>query len=111
VEDELVGNGEHTIKARFHFDAGLDIERLGENSVVANDKATGARLFICALNVREQSQFEPQFSSRHYGSKLPSVSACWTIRTTLPRTLRWAILPLHAGENELERLNILNLGT
>ena len=111
VEDELVGNGEHTIKARFHFDAGLDIERLGENSVVANDKATGARLFICALNVKEQSQFEPQFSSRHYGSKLPSVSACWTIRTTLPRTLRWAILPLHAGENELERLSILNLGT
>ena len=108
VEDEISGTGNHTISAHFHFDAGLDIEPYGANSVVAQDQNSGARLFICALDVREQPQFEHQFSSRHYGFKLPSVSACWSVKTTVPCTLRWAIVPLCAGENELERLETVS---
>jgi heparinase II/III-like protein len=108
VEDELPATGKHTITARFHFDAGLDIEPYGHNCVMAQDKKNGARLFICPLDIHEPPRFEHQFSSRHYGLKLPSVSACWSIKTTTPCTLRWAILPFCAGESELERLEMVS---
>lgn len=107
VEDELLGTGEHTIKARFHFDTDLEVEAHGANRVVARDKISGARLFVCAIDLPQQPQFEPQFSSKNYGSKVSSVSACWTIKTRVPCFLRWAIVPICAGEDELERLNIL----
>lgn len=107
VEDELLGKGEHTITVRFHFDAGLEVEAYGESVAVALDKMSGARLFVCPIELQPPPQFEPQFSSRHYGSKLPSLSARWTIRASVPCRLRWALIPVCSGENDFERLNVV----
>jgi hypothetical protein len=107
VEDEFLGSGEHKIATRFHFDAGLEVEVFGENIAVAVDKMGGARLFICPIELRQNPQLEPQFSSKNYGSKVPSVSASWTVKTGVPCRLRWAIIPVCAGGNELERLDML----
>jgi len=125
VEDEILGEGEHTVAARFHFDAGLEVEARseihnegagggGKSIAVAWDKMSeeaGTRLFVCAIDLLEQPQLEPRYSSKHYGSKLPSVSACWSTRTTLPRKLRWAIVPVCAGETIEERMKVVQSPT
>jgi len=115
VEDEISGHGEHTIAARFHFDAGLDVEARGlhahgKSMAAAQDKMNenAARLFVCALDVERPPALEPQFTSKHYGSKEPSVSACWSVKASLPCKLRWAIVPVGAGESETDRLQIIN---
>ena len=81
VEDEIAGEGEHAIAARFHFDAGLEVEArrvkdadLDLNIAVAWDKMTrkpdcGSRLFVCALDLQPPPALEQQFTSKHYGSK------------------------------------------
>jgi uncharacterized heparinase superfamily protein len=106
VADELLGKGEHTVAARFHFDTGLEVKRHGDNCVVASDARSGAQLFVCAIDLQQQVEFETQFSSKHYGSKAPSLSATWSVKTNVPITLRWAIVPVCAGENEQERLRL-----
>lgn len=122
VEDEIAGEGEHTIAARFHFDAGLEVEvREGkhtgarnENAVAAWDKMDGltgnaAKLLVCALDVKQPPRLEPRFTSKHYGSKQPSVSACWSVKVSLPCKLRWAIVPVRAAESIDERVKAVQL--
>ncbi|MBC8030879.1 MAG: alginate lyase family protein [Pyrinomonadaceae bacterium] len=121
VEDKILGTGEHTIAVRFHFDAGLDVEARheksadgsGQSMVVACDKMAdemsenAARLFVCALDSQQQPQLEQQFTSKHYGSKLPSVSACWSVTASLPCKFRWAIVAVGVGESVEERLKVV----
>jgi len=92
VEDTLIGSGEHNVAARFHFDAGLEVSASGDR-VVAMDENSGVRLVVTGLDLNVGPKLEAQFTSRHYGSKLPSVSACWTIPATAPCTFRWTLMP------------------
>ena len=115
IEDELIGEGEHTIAARFHFDTGLEVKARNENVGIRNeglavawDKMSGARLFVCAIDLPQQPQLEPTFTSKHYGSKLPSISARWSVRRTVPCKLRWAIVPVCADEAVVERLAVFS---
>jgi hypothetical protein len=103
IEDELVGKGQHKVAARFHFDAGLAVKLSDNNSVTAGDAIIGTRLLVRSLDVDQPAELQTQFISRHYGSKVESVAACWTIRAGLPCKLRWAIVPLRAGEDPGER--------
>jgi hypothetical protein len=92
VEDTLIGSGEHDVAARFHFDAGLEVIVSGDR-VVARDDPSGARLVLRTLDLQTAPTLEAQFTSHHYGSKLPSVSACWTILASAPCTFRWTLTP------------------
>jgi hypothetical protein len=121
VEDEILGDGQHAIAARFHFDAGLDVETRSpdqktvgdgnQSMVVARDKVSGARVVVCAVHPQEPPRLESQFTSRHYGSKLPSVTACWTVKTSMPCKLSWAIVPLCDGETLEERMKVVQSRT
>ena len=110
IEDEIAGKGEHEIAARFHFDAGLELETLKRGGVIARDVASGNRLCIQPIEVGDLSQpeFESQFVSRHYGSKLPSMTAKWTTKRTGQWKISWAIVPVAAGEDIEERLDIVS---
>jgi hypothetical protein len=107
IEDDLVGKGEHRIAARFHFDTGLEVNVCDNNSVMACEKVTGACLIVSSLDLDRPPELETQFTSRHYGSKAPSLSACWIAETTAPRKLRWVILPVCAGENAQDRRKVV----
>lgn len=107
VEDEILGGGEHEIAARFHFDAGLEVSLFDNNSVIARDKISGACLIVRSPDLHQPAEPEAQFTSRHYGSKAKSISVCWRIITTMPCKLRWALLPVCAGENLDERMRVL----
>ena len=107
IEDEILGRGEHTIASRFHFAAGLDLELFDNNSVMARDPMSGACLIVRSLDLDQAATLEAQFTSRHYGSKLDSLSACWTTRTSAPCKFRWAIIPVCAGEDGDERMRVL----
>jgi hypothetical protein len=111
IEDEINGGGEHKFAGRFHFDAGLEISLFESNSVMAYDKQSGARLLVCSLDLAEPVELEAQFTSRHYGSRHESFSACWTTRLRVPFKLRWAIVPVCAGEDPAERLNVVQSPT
>ena len=103
IEDELVGKGQHKVATRFHFDAGLDIGLFDNNGVIAGDEISGARLLVRSLDLDQPAELQTQFTSRHYGSKVESVTACWTTNTSLPCKLRWSIVLLYAGEDSTER--------
>lgn len=111
IEDDITGTGEHKVSARFHFDAGLEVELLGEHGVMARDIASGIGLFVCAITPGDVDQptLESQFVSRHYGSKFPSTTACWSIQMSVPCKLRWAIVPVCAGEDQNERLGLVGI--
>ena len=107
IEDELVGKGQHNVATRFHFDAGLDVKLFDNNSVIAGDEISGTRLLVRSLDLDQPAELEAQFTSRHYGSKVESVGACWTTRTGLPCKLRWAIVLLGEGEDPNAKLKKL----
>ena len=107
IEDEIIGAGEHELAARFHFDAGLEVSLFDKNSVMACDKQSGARLLVRSLDLDQPAELEAQFTSRHYGSKTESLSACWLTIVSGPAKLRWAIVPVRAGENQNERLRLV----
>jgi hypothetical protein len=104
IEDELIGAGEHEVVVRFHFASGLAVSEFAGNRVMARDELTGASLLIASLDLDQPARMEPQFTSQHYGWKEPSLSAGWTTRKQLPVTLRWAIVPVRAGEEPVDVL-------
>lgn len=112
VEDALVGEGTHDFRFRFHFADALEITVCDEKGVRALDQISGARLFILPLDFAEAPLLEPRFVSRDYGAKSPSISACWTRRSSVPLSARWAIVPLRGDEDDkvltriIERLNL-----
>ncbi len=107
IEDEILGRGEHGIAARFHFDAGLDVKPFDNNSVMVRDEISGVGLIIRSLDLDQAAELEAQFTSRHYGSKLESLSACWTTRGSVPCRFRWAIIPVCGAEDLNERLGLV----
>lgn len=108
VEDKLDGAGRHDLRFRFHLAAGLYVQERDE-MVEAADKTCGARLFIAPLAQKMKPELERLFMSRDYGSKVESLTACWTIAgSSLPLTMLWAIVPMCAGESETERLSLIN---
>lgn len=109
VEDSLSGEGEHVFRFRFHFAEGVEASVRADGIALACDKMTGARLFVVALDANAAPELEPRFTSRDYGAKSASVSACWKIRATVPLVFRWAIVPACASENESERLSLIAL--
>ena len=85
IEDEFVGEGEHEYEVRFHFAPGLKITTLA-GSITAEDR--GVRLVLSSLDLSGQPELETQATSRDYGDKTESVTACW--RTSgRPGKLRW----------------------
>ncbi|HUQ30747.1 MAG TPA: alginate lyase family protein [Pyrinomonadaceae bacterium] len=107
IEDSLFGEGEHNLSFRFHFAEGLELSLEAGGHVLARDKMTGARLFILALDLRNAPEVEPRFVSRDYGEKSASAAALWTVRASAPCIFRWALVPACAGEDEKERLSLI----
>lgn len=107
VEDEMLGSGEHDLTARFHFDADLEVKLFDNNGVKARDEITGGCLIVRSLDLDQSAELEVLFTSRHYGSRAESLSACWTTKTRVPCKLRWAIIPVCAGDDQNERLRVL----
>ena len=107
IEDDLVGKGEHKIATRFHFDSGLEINPFNNNGVIARDISSGVCVLVHPLDLQQPANLEAQFTSRHYGSKSPSIAACWTTKTSKPCRLRWAIVPVRPGENPEERIGVV----
>ncbi|HEX3280324.1 MAG TPA: alginate lyase family protein [Pyrinomonadaceae bacterium] len=99
VEDEITGKGEHKIDVRFHFDSGLDVNVFNNDGVSAVDASSGGRLIVCSLDLNQPAALETQFTSKHYGHKTESVTACWTTTTTLPCKFRWAIISVRASDD------------
>jgi hypothetical protein len=104
VEDEFTGAGVHELTARFHFNAGLEVRAHNGNSALARNPNSGARLLIQPLDLSLPPQFEEQFTSRDYGAKEFSLTACWAMETTMPCKFRWLLLPIRSGDDERERL-------
>ncbi len=107
VEDEVIGTGEHEIAVRFHFDSGLEIDHFDGNHAMATDRTNDARLLVCSLDLDQPPALTNQFTSKHYGAKAASVSAGWATKTKLPCKLRWAIIPVCAGDDQNERYRLL----
>lgn len=104
IEDSLLGEGEHVFRFRFHLAPALKAQVRADGIVAVCDKISGAQLFIVSLDDHLKPELEERWTSRDYGAKMPSVSACWTIRAHAPLTTRFALAPVCAGEDESERI-------
>ncbi|HMF56147.1 MAG TPA: heparinase II/III family protein, partial [Pyrinomonadaceae bacterium] len=107
VEDSFNGEGEHTFHLRFHFAEKVETRLFSQRVVLACHNTTGARVFICALDIEDAPTLETIFTSGDYGSKSASIAACWIWRATVPQTFRWAIIPACAGESDDRRLSLV----
>jgi hypothetical protein len=105
IQDELTGAGVHSFSFRFHFAPGLESKVRADRNVEVCDKMNGARLLIAPSGVDAQPVLESRFSSSDYGAKEASVAACWTVRGPVPMTVRFALVPIWAGEEERARLS------
>ncbi|HEX8652326.1 MAG TPA: alginate lyase family protein [Pyrinomonadaceae bacterium] len=107
IEDALTGEGEHTFRFRFHLAPDIEATIHADIILCACDKIKGGRLFIAPLDLDVRPELEPRFASIDYGAKRPSHSACWTVRAGLPLKLRWALVPVCAGEEGDARLELI----
>jgi Heparinase II/III N-terminus/Heparinase II/III-like protein len=104
VEDEFLGDGEHSLSIRFHFDAGLEVTKR-EDCVAAHNVASDVKLLICGVGLESEPQLEPQLTSRNYGERRESISACWKLEGK-PSMLSWLIVPVCSGESENDRMRV-----
>lgn len=107
VEDALLGTGMHEFRFRFHFASGLVTSVVAQGMALARDRTTDARLFVAGLDSDVVPVLEPRFSSRDYGAKSESFSACWVVRAAAPCVFRWAIVPACSRDDERERLHLI----
>lgn len=107
IEDDFTGSGEHELTTRFHFNSGLEVNEYNQVAALAHDKNSGARLLVHSRDLKKPPKLEPQFTSRDYGEKEPSVTACWSTRAALPYKLRWLLMPICADDDERERLTLI----
>jgi heparinase II/III-like protein len=107
IQDELTGAGAHSFGFRFHFAPGLETKVRTDGMIEVCDKMNGARLLIVASGVDAEPVLESRFSSRDYGAKEPSFSACWMVRGSVPLTARFMLVPVLSGENEGARLDLI----
>ena len=105
IEDTLTGAGTHDFRFVFHAAPGREI-RAEDASAEIVDPASGARLVVLSLSGHEGVAVEPRRSSRDYGHKEESAAAVWKVRAAVPLSARWLLLPLRAGEDEVERLQL-----
>ena len=109
IADDISGQGEHELAFRFHLSSGIETTVHPDGSIEAYDKMTGARLLIVSRGFTVQAELEERFSSRDYGAKQPSVSACWRQRTALPFSAHFGIVPIAPGENVGQRMALVRI--
>lgn len=107
VEDQLSGAGEHDLAFRFHFAPGLQTNLRPDGTIEVCDMMNGARLLIAASGLAAEPVLESRFSSPDYGAKAASESVCWIVRASMPVTARFVLVPVCAGEDESERLLLI----
>jgi hypothetical protein len=107
VDSFSTNAGEHAYRFRFHFADNLEISTVAANILQAWDKITGARLCVAPLELNNPPTLEDNFTSRDYGAKIPSVSACWTARMKSSFSVTWMIVPVCPYEDESARLNLI----
>lgn len=107
VEDEFEGTGTHDLAFRFHFAPELETSIRPDGTIEVCDKMSGARFLILARGLTAEPNLESRFSSRDYGAKASSVSACWQMRAALPFAARFVLVPVRADEDKSERLRLI----
>jgi hypothetical protein len=103
ITDELLGTGNHEFAVRFHFRAGLDVRVDKEQTVIADDSSSGAKLMVIALDATGPAQLERQFMSCDYFAKSERTVACWRIQMSAPAVFRWVLVPVCAGQDFQQR--------
>ena len=68
---------------------------------------SGAQLFVAPFELKNPPTLEECFTSRDYGAKSASVSACWTERIEKTFRVTWLIVPVCPEEDESERLKLM----
>jgi uncharacterized heparinase superfamily protein len=107
MEDIFTGTGEHELATRFHFNSSLEVAEYNQGAAFAGEKNSGARLLVHSLDLKKLPELEQQFTSRDYGAKEPSVTACWSTRAALPYKLRWLLIPICSDDDEHDRLALI----
>jgi uncharacterized heparinase superfamily protein len=92
IEDQFLGTGEHDFETRFHFAPGLKVSVNGAN-VVAHDDESGVGIEMVSLSLQEPPKLEEQATSRDYGEKRDSITACWHVSGRVDQ-LSWRLVPL-----------------
>lgn len=87
IEDAFFTEGDHVYEVRFHFAPGLEVD-VTPAAVTAGTNKLGLR--VSSLDLNATPLLETQGTSRDYGEKSDSITACWRV-SGRPGRLRWKI--------------------
>ena len=107
IEDSMLGSGVHDFRFFFQIAPEVVATLRDDAGVEIRDRVSGARLFLVSLDSFREPVFEQRWSSRNYGSKVETVAACWKLKAAAPLTARWLLVPVRAGEDERQRLELI----
>jgi hypothetical protein len=107
MEDALLGAGIHQFRFSFHFAPSLEVRITDGSAVQARDPENGAEFIVASLDGYGAPELVSLFSATDYGSRKPSIAACWAVRGAAPMTARWALLPVCGEDVRDERLQLL----
>ena len=116
IEDELIGEGIHELSFRFHLAPAIAVTKADQETIELTDPSNRSRLIIkCQKPDGEGGQvslsppeMESQFASSDYGAKQKSVSIRWKMKSSLPLTQRFLLIPIGANEDQTKRLRIVS---
>ena len=106
IEDTFHGSGVHVFRFLFHVTPTLKTTTT-DSSVEILDEQNHALLVIAPVNPIGAAALEPRSFSRDYGTKLPSVACCWTLREKAPLTVQWLLLPICSNDDETMRRRLI----
>jgi hypothetical protein len=95
LEDQFLGESGHNYETRFHFAPALTVLVQGAKVVARADRFC-AVLEVVSLDLKEPT-LETQATSRDYGEKRDSVTACWHVSGQVQQ-LSWKIIPLRDAD-------------
>jgi hypothetical protein len=107
IEDSLLGSGVHDFRFFFQIAPERLVTVSDDAGAQIRDRVGGAQLFLVSLDSLRGPALEQRWSSRNYGSKVETVAVCWQLNAAAPLTARWLLVPVRAGEDERERLELI----
>lgn len=97
IRDELLGRGEHEAEFNFHLDR-MGVETSAQNRVLLRPSPQSTPLLFAELLHESGFNLLTDWISPAYGVRYPAIRLTQWLRTELPCTMLYAIVPLTSSE-------------
>ncbi|MFC1505065.1 alginate lyase family protein, partial [Thermodesulfobacteriota bacterium] len=98
IRDQLSGNSKHSVKTFYHFDHGVDVERIGQNDVETKCESSANLKIIAKCNNKIELKIGHSWISKIYGNKKLRKVAIFKYDCQLPLETVYFLIPIKQGK-------------